>query len=87
MEVALDLGARIVWLPTLSSRQDFENGVAAQLGIPGPGIVVTDDDGELLPETKEVLALVREHDAVLATGHVSAAEHYAGRARSHVTAR
>ena len=37
VEVALDLGARIVWLPTLSSRQDFENGVAAQLGIPGPG--------------------------------------------------
>jgi len=77
VEVALDLGARIVWLPTLSSRQDFENGVAAQLGIPGPGIVVIDDGEELLPETKEVLALVREHDAVLATGHVSAAEHFA----------
>src|SRR6478609_594577 len=77
VEVALDLGARIVWLPTLSSRQDFENGIAAQLGIPGPGLVVTDTDGALLPETNEVLALVREHDAVLATGHVSAAEHYA----------
>jgi hypothetical protein len=77
VEVALDLGARIVWLPTLSSRQDFENGVAAQLGIPGPGIVVIDESEELLPETKEVLALVREHDAVLATGHVSAAEHFA----------
>src|SRR5450631_3947924 len=77
VEVALDLGARIVWLPTLSSRQDFDNGVAAQLGIPGPGIVVADPEGELLPETNEVLALVREHDAILATGHVSAAEHYA----------
>jgi hypothetical protein len=77
VEVALDLGARIVWLPTLSSRQDFENGIAAQLGIPGPGLVVTDADGALLPETNDVLALVREHDAVLATGHVSAAEHYA----------
>jgi Family of unknown function (DUF6282) len=77
VEVALDLGARIVWLPTLSSRQDVVNGVAARLGIPGPGLVVTDDADELLPETREVLALVREHDAVLATGHVSAAEHYA----------
>jgi len=77
VEVALTLGARIVWLPTLSSRQDVENGIAAQLGIPGPGIVVTDTDNALLPETNEVLALVREHDAVLATGHVSAAEHYA----------
>src|SRR2546421_10294908 len=66
VEVALGLGARIVWLPTLSSRQDFENGVAAQLGIPGPGIVVIDDDGELLPETKEGVALVRDPDAILA---------------------
>src|SRR2546421_9355653 len=77
VEVALGMGARIVWLPTLSSRQDVANGVAAMLGIPGPGIVVTDADDALLPATREVLALVREHDAVLATGHVNAAEHYA----------
>jgi hypothetical protein len=77
VEVALGLGARIVWLPTLSSRQDFDNGIAAQLGIPGPGLVVTDTDDRLLPETHEILALVAEHDAILATGHVSAAEHYA----------
>ena len=77
VEVALVLGARIVWLPTLSSRQDFDNGIADMLGIPGPGLVVTDADDELLPETREILALVREHDAILATGHVSAAEHYA----------
>ncbi|MGZ4678412.1 MAG: DUF6282 family protein, partial [Acidimicrobiia bacterium] len=60
-----------------SSRQDFENGVAAQLGIPGPGISVLDADGELTDATREVLDLVAEHDAVLATGHVSAAEHLA----------
>ncbi|HZJ27703.1 MAG TPA: DUF6282 family protein [Acidimicrobiia bacterium] len=77
VEVALALGARVVWLPTLSSRQDVVNGVAGQLGIPGPGIVVTDDDGELLAETRAVLDLVAEHDAILATGHVSAAEHFA----------
>src|SRR4051812_15856914 len=77
VEVALRLGAKIVWMPTLSSRQDFENGVAAQLGIPGPGLVVVDDEGRLLPETHDVLALVAEHGAILATGHVSAAEHYA----------
>ena len=77
VEVALRLGAKIVWLPTLSSRQDVVNGVAAQLGRSGPGLVVTDDDGALLPATREVLALVLQHGAVLATGHVSAAEHYA----------
>jgi hypothetical protein len=85
VESALRLGAKIVWLPTLSSRQDVVNGVAAQLGIPGPGYVVTDADDELLPETLEVLALTREHGAILATGHVSAAEHYAViRAHAHV---
>ncbi len=77
VEVALALGAKIVWLPTLSSAQDFENGVAAQLGIPGPGIRVTDSEGELTSETREILALIEEHDAILATGHVSAAEHLA----------
>jgi hypothetical protein len=77
VEAALGLGARVVWLPTLTSRQDFDNGVAEQLGIPGPGLVVTDADDRLLAETHEVLRLVREHDAILATGHVSAAEHYA----------
>jgi hypothetical protein len=77
VEVALRLGARIVWLPTLSSMQDVVNGVAAQLGLPGPGISVIDADGELTPDTREVLDLVADHDAVLATGHVSAAEHLA----------
>jgi hypothetical protein len=77
VETALGLGGRIVWLPTLSSRQDVENGVAAQLGIPGPGLVVIDDDGEILPVVREIAALCKEHDAVLATGHISGPEHVA----------
>jgi hypothetical protein len=77
VETALRLGGRIVWLPTLSSRQDVENGVAAQLGIPGPGLAVIDDDGELLRVAHEIADLCHEHDAVLATGHVSAREHVA----------
>lgn len=77
VEVALALGARIVWLPTLSSGQDVDNGVAAQLGIPGPGIRITDADGNLTAATHEILDLVAQHDAILATGHVSATEHLA----------
>src|SRR3954467_535786 len=67
VETALRLGAKIVWLPTLGSRQDADNGVAAHLGIPGPGLVVMDENGHLLPETHEIFALVAEHDAILAT--------------------
>jgi uncharacterized protein DUF6282 len=77
VESALRLGAKIVWLPTLSSRQDVVNGVAARLGIPGPGISVVDDSGRLCDETREVMALVASHGAVLATGHVSREEHFA----------
>ncbi len=77
VETALRIGAKIVWLPTLTSRQDQLNGVGAQLGIPGPGLTVVDERGALLPETLAVLGLVEEFDAVLATGHVTWEEHLA----------
>lgn len=75
VETALRIGARIVWLPTLTSRQDQLNGIGEQLGIPGPGLSVVDDDGALSPDTHAVLDLVADHDAVLATGHVTWPEH------------
>jgi hypothetical protein len=90
-ETALRLGAKVVWLPTLTSRQDQINGVGARLGIPGPGLSVVDDGGALLPETHAVLDLVEEFDAVLATGHVTWEEHlavtraFAGRGKVLVT--
>jgi hypothetical protein len=83
VESALRLGAKVVWLPTLSSRQDWENGIGARLGYSAPGLTcfaVGSDGGpsdRLSSETQEVLRLVAEHDAILATGHVSAAEHLA----------
>ncbi len=78
VETSLRLGAKVVWLPTLSSRQDVRNGVALQLGIPGPGLTVIDEDtGALLPETQEILGLVSQYHAILATGHISAEEHLA----------
>jgi Family of unknown function (DUF6282) len=91
VETALRDGAAIVWLPTISSQQDVENGVAAMLGVPGPGIRLLDDDGDLLPEVAEILDLVAQHEAILATGHTSTAEHFAvargfaGRGRLVVT--
>ena len=77
VETALRDGAAIVWLPTISSQQDVENGVAAFLGVPGEGIRLLDEDGNVLPEVQEILALVAQYDAIAATGHTSAAEHFA----------
>jgi hypothetical protein len=77
VETALRDGAAIVWLPTISSRQDVENGVAGMLGLPGPGLHLLDERGTLTPEVEEILALVADHDAIAATGHTSTAEHFA----------
>jgi hypothetical protein len=77
VEVALRDGAAIVWLPTISSQQDVENGVAAMLGLAEDGIELLDEDGRLRSEVEEILALVAQYDAIAATGHTSAAEHFA----------
>ena len=77
VEIALRDGAAIVWLPTISSQQDFENGVAAMLNVPGEGIVMLDEWGKLRAEVMEILALVSQYDAIVATGHTSKAEHFA----------
>ena len=65
VEVALKLGAVEVWLPTFSAR-----GKAGQPG----GITVLDESGGLLPVVREILALVRDADAILGTGHLSLSE-------------
>jgi hypothetical protein len=43
-------------------------------GILAPAIRVLDEAGDLLPETRAVLALIAKHDLVLATGHLSGRE-------------
>ena len=76
VEMALRMGAKIVWMPTIHGRQDWLNGLGQTLGVQGEGIHCLDDSGALLPEMKAIIDLVRQYDAVLATGHTSAAEHY-----------
>jgi Family of unknown function (DUF6282) len=77
VELALRMGAKIVWLPTVHSHQDWLNGKAEMLGIRGDGIHVTDHEGRVIDAVHEIFSLVRQHDAVLATGHTTMAEHSA----------
>jgi hypothetical protein len=77
VEHALRLGAKIVWLPTVASHQDYLNGLGPRLGYPGTGIRTTDDEGKLLPVVREIIEMVARHDAILATGHITADENYA----------
>jgi len=59
---------RVVWMPTF----DSENGVK-RANENRPFVSVA-RNGELLPEVREVIALIAKHDLVLATGHSSPAE-------------
>jgi hypothetical protein len=78
VEAALCLGAKIVWLPTLHSRQDvLRRPPEHRPSWLGDGISVLDEDGSIVPEVHEIFELVRQKDAILATGHTSLEEHYA----------
>jgi uncharacterized protein DUF6282 len=80
VELCLQMGGRIVWFPTLSShahidfhRHHVSNFPTAVLR-PEPPITVLDDGGKLKPEVHEILELVRDSGAILASGHLSAPE-------------
>ncbi len=67
VQVAADLGAQVVWMPTFTA--DFR-----QRGRDSEGIRVADDDGNLCDGVHEVLEIIAAADMTLASGHISAAE-------------
>jgi hypothetical protein len=76
VETALRAGAKVVWLPTISSHT-YESRFHL-FGWEGKkGLHVLDENGSLVTEAQEILGLGREHGAVLATGHISRTEHFA----------
>ena len=66
VENALRLGAKIVWLPTQSARRHLN-----MMGQPTGDAVDVVRDGRVVPELIDVFNLIRDHDAVLGTAHVS----------------
>lgn len=67
VETALKLGGKLVWLPTNTS----ENHCRKE----GKGDFVSCvKDGKIVPELKTIFKLVKDFDAVLETGHISAEE-------------
>jgi hypothetical protein len=93
VEVAAREGARTVWLPTVDSvneshERDAPPGAAVPVwvklqrelrdeGIEIEPVPVLDDSGSLLPQLREVLAMVARHRMLLATGHLSRNEIFA----------
>ena len=88
VEMAVEMGCRMIWLPTWSARSDRDHigfGVIAQKYMPRCRTGMRDEDfyylldetGDLSDEIKECILLCRDHDIILGTGHISAEESFA----------
>ena len=67
LETELKLGAKIVWLPTLDSENEFRK--AGKSG----GIRLAENEKAVL-ELSPIFALIRDYDVCLQTGHLSGEE-------------
>jgi hypothetical protein len=93
VEIAAREGARTVWMPTVDSLNESHEREAPpgakvpvwvklqlelrEQGIEIEPVPVVDDEGAVLPETREVLAMVARHGMLLATGHLGRDEIFA----------
>lgn len=60
------LGAKIIWMPTLTAASDM-----LKKGITEGGITIFNEKGRLLPVVGEIVDIVKEAKIILATGHLS----------------
>ena len=77
VQVAARLGGRVVWMPTVSARTHKAGAASPELAVHRGfelGLVEVITDGRLRPEWFDVLDAVAQHDLLLASGHLSAAE-------------
>jgi Family of unknown function (DUF6282) len=81
VEASLRLGGKEVWMPTVDGGYHAEvhggtGGYDSQQGgrSQAEGIWVADRDGKLLPQVTEILKLIAEHGAILATSHLAPRE-------------
>ena len=85
--VALEGGCKEVFMPTLDSAHHarlfggtgaygIASMVTADSGA-GAGLTILDPEGQLTPETREVVALVARHKALLGTSHLAPEEQLA----------
>ncbi|MCL4534489.1 MAG: DUF6282 family protein [Bacteroidetes bacterium] len=83
VRVALALGARIVWLPTISSEHHRQLAATSERaagvggGTRGDAVKVVDEQGRLVTALYDVFDMVKGANALLETGHISVAEIFA----------
>jgi hypothetical protein len=70
-------GAKIIWLPTTSSEEEIKihyKKSPRKDPVDFHGISVMDNVGNLVPEMKEILSIIKKNNLILATGHISIPE-------------
>lgn len=82
VELALRMGGRVVWFPTLASAAHIHHHEHHDTGFPTPEvdlrpneiISILDESGAVLPQVRDILSVIAAEDAVLTCGHLSVAE-------------
>jgi hypothetical protein len=69
VDAAIRMGAKCVWMPTNCAEQERKHH-----GRSGTGLSALDPAGNLLAEIREILSLIAQANAILATGHLAEAE-------------
>ncbi|GIM92041.1 DUF6282 family protein [Paractinoplanes toevensis] len=82
VELALRMGGRMVWFPTLSSAAHVSHHENHDTGFPTPEvdlrpneiITILDENGAVLPVVRDILSVIAAEDAVLTCGHLGITE-------------
>ena len=79
VDIALKLGAKQIWLPTVHAQYFVQNkshvaNLATQIGADIEGVYLLNEDGTLKEELYPIFDLITKFDAILGTGHVTAQE-------------
>lgn len=75
VESSAKLGAKVLWMPTLSSANSRAKiGRLFGITLKGEGISILDAKGELLAQVKDILDIAKNYDMVIASGHISPIE-------------
>lgn len=82
--LAGELGARVVFMPTWSAKNDIDRSgvmlnrirkicplVDKTIEKEGGGIYILDKNGEVKPEIRDILAIARSYDMLVSSGHLS----------------
>lgn len=83
VDASIRLGAKVIWMPTISSHQHRKYFARANTGLfatqrplvqPASGLGILNDAGHVTKNVHDMLELIARADIILATGHLSPKE-------------